>query len=107
LVGMLDRRVTLNAIALTAARGSTLDILVEDGGRLNFGKDFILDRKGIAGDVMLNNEPLENWRIYPLPLDNLSRLKFRKAAAKPGTPAFYRGSFDLQILGDTYLDTTT
>ena len=105
--GKLDRRLKQNSLNMNAAKGAMLDILVENGGRLNFGKDFIYDRKGIVGDVTLGGAPLSNWQIYNLPLDNLSRLKFNKAAAKPNTPTFYRGSFNLQNVGDTYFDTTT
>ena len=107
LVGKLDRRLKQNSLNLAADKGATMDILVENGGRLNFGKDFIFDRKGLVGDVLLNGAALENWETLNLPLDDLSRLKFKKAPADPGIPTFYRGSFDLQNLGDTYLDTTT
>ncbi len=107
LVGRLDRRLKENALAVNLKTDAMLDVLVENGGRLNFGKDFIYDRKGIVGAVTLGGEPLENWEIYNLPLDNLSRLKFKKAMAKQNTPMFYRGSFKLKNVGDTYLDTTT
>ena len=41
LVGKIDRRLKENSIKINVKAGSTLDILVENGGRLNFGKDFI------------------------------------------------------------------
>ncbi|MCC6330125.1 MAG: beta-galactosidase [Acidobacteria bacterium] len=107
LAGKIDRRLKQNALAINAKSGATLDILVENGGRLNFGKDFIYDRKGIFGAVTLGGGDLEGWQIFNLPLNDLRRLKFKKAAAKPNTPTFYRGTFDLKALGDTYLDTRT
>lgn len=107
LVGKLDRRLKQNSLNINAAKGTTLDVLVENGGRLNFGKEFIYDRKGIVGDVSLGNETLDHWEIYNLPLDNLRNLKFKRTAAKPAIPTFYRGSFNLQTVGDTYLETTT
>lgn len=106
-LGKLDRRLKQNSLKISAKKGTTFDILVENGGRLNFGKEFIFDRKGIVGDVSLGDTALDNWEIYNLPLDNLARLKFKKAAAQPNTLTFYRGSFNLPNIGDTYLDTTS
>src|SRR4029079_4084153 len=105
-VGTLDRRLKQNSLHINARSGSTLDILVENAGRLNFGKDFIYDRKGIVGEVRLNGEPVKNWKIYGLPLENLSGLNAGKRSTG-GFPKFYRGSFDLKTVGDTFLDTTT
>jgi beta-galactosidase len=105
-VGILDRRLKQNALTIDAKAGSTLDILVENGGRLNFGKDFIYDRKGIVGQVSLNGEPVTHWEIYGLPLDNLAGLKSGKKSDKE-FPKFYRGSFNLKTIGDTFLDTTS
>jgi len=48
---------------------------------------------------------LMNWEVFPLPLDDeaLAGLKFM--AGMPDRPgAFFRGSFDLRDLGDSYLD---
>jgi hypothetical protein len=48
---------------------------------------------------------LMGWDIHPLPMDEdyLSRLRFaRRPADRPGN--FFRGRFDLQKVGDTYLD---
>ncbi|MBX7174207.1 MAG: beta-galactosidase [Pyrinomonadaceae bacterium] len=106
LVGKIDRRLKENSLKINVKSGSTLEILVENGGRLNFGREFIFDRKGIVGNVTLNSETLNTWQIFNLPLDNLKNLKFKKGSAKPNTPTFYRGFFQLQNLGDTYLDTT-
>lgn len=105
-VGTLDRRLKQNTLTIDAKAGSTLDILVENGGRLNFGRDFIYDRKGIVGQVWLNGVPVTNWEIYSLPLDNLSGLKSGKTSDKE-FPKFYRGSFNLKSVGDTFLDSTS
>ncbi len=79
-----------------------LDILVENMGRVNFGPNMVTDRKGITEKVSLGGEELTGWEIYPLPLTDLSRLKF---SARPQSgPAFYRGTFKLTSIGDTYLD---
>lgn len=48
--------------------GATLDILVENMGRINYGPH-LQDPKGILGDVTLDNVVLRNWKMYPLHLD--------------------------------------
>ena len=48
--------------------GSTLDILVENMGRINYGSH-LQDPKGIVGDVMLSNVVIRNWMMYALDLD--------------------------------------
>ena len=60
------------------------------------------DRKGITQSVTLNRKELRDWQIFPLPLDDLGNLQF---SSKPKRgPRFYRGSFQLSAVGDTFLD---
>jgi len=101
-LGVLDRRLAQNSLSVNVDRDKPLDILVENMGRVNFGPNMVTDRKGITEKVTLSGEELRDWEIYPLPLTDLSRLKF-STAAKPG-PTFYRGMFQLSLRGDTYLD---
>lgn len=101
-VGKLDRRLKEQSIKIDAKKGDVLEVLVENMGRINFGKEFIFDRKGITEKVLLNDAELKNWEIVSLPFDNLSKLKFAK---KDGAnSAFLRGSFTLNEIGDTFLD---
>jgi beta-galactosidase len=75
-------------------------------GRINFGQ-FLIDRKGITDRVTLDGMTLMGWDVYNLPMgeDDFAGLKFGIAASqKPGN--FFRGTFDLQATGDTYLDMT-
>lgn len=58
----------------TALPGSKLQILVENMGRINYGP-FLSDSKGILSSVLLDEIPLEEWRVFSIPLDNLSLLK--------------------------------
>ena len=48
----------------------TLDILVENMGRVNYGPH-LQDPKGILGDVTLDEMVLRDWLMYPLDLDQL------------------------------------
>jgi beta-galactosidase len=52
--------------------------------------------------VLLNGRELGEWQMFPLPLDNLSKLQF---SPKPKRgPRFYRDSFQLSSVGDTFID---
>lgn len=83
--------------------GIRLDILVENMGRVNFGPGLI-DRKGILGGVTLAGQFLTGWKVYPLPLSNLSAVKWAPFAGEPSAaPAFFRGRFDLEQPADTFL----
>ena len=101
-IGTIDRRLKQNSIDVSLAKGATLDLLVENMGRLNFGKPFIYDRKGMFGKVSLNGTELPNWEMYSLPMDNLSKLKFSRKAKT--NAVFYRGNFTLNETGDTFFD---
>jgi beta-galactosidase len=101
-LGTLDRRLKQNSLDVDVNTSAPLDILVENMGRVNFGPNMVTDRKGISDKVTLNGEELTGWEIYPLPLTDLSRLKF-SANPKQGS-AFYRGTFQVASTGDTYLD---
>ncbi|XP_068739243.1 beta-galactosidase-like [Montipora capricornis] len=48
--------------------GGTLDILVENMGRINYGPH-LQDPKGIIGNVTLGEVVLRNWLMYPLDFD--------------------------------------
>jgi beta-galactosidase len=102
LLGVLDRRRHETTLNVTVGSAAPLEILVDAEGHVNFGPRQVDDRKGIVGTVKLNGAELKGWDMFPLPLDNLSNLKFK---AKPATgPAFYRADLDLARLGDTFLD---
>ena len=100
--GKLDRRLKEQSLEIVARNGDTLNILVENMGRINFGKEFIYDRKGITEKVGLGGVELKNWQMFSLPFDNLAKLKFSTKSI--ANPSFFRGSFSLNEVGDTFLD---
>uniref|UniRef100_A0ABI7XP96 Beta-galactosidase n=1 Tax=Felis catus TaxID=9685 RepID=A0ABI7XP96_FELCA len=74
----------------------TLRILVENQGRLAYGQDINKERKGLIGDIYLNNSPLRRFKIYSLDM----KTKFLKrdlpniwkpVSFKPRGPAFSLG----------------
>lgn len=105
-LGTIDRGKNENSIVIPATgdRESTLDILVEAMGRINFGPRMI-DRKGITDRVELDGLTLMNWSVYPLPLDNgfLNALAYARTDTVSG-PAFYKTQFGVDAPADTYLD---
>ncbi len=44
-------------------------------------------------------EPLRDWRVFPLPLDNLDRVEFSDSKEEPTTsgPTFYRCAFRARL----------
>jgi len=105
LVGTVDRRLKEDRVTLPAAkRGARLDILVENTGRVNFGKSIGGERAGITKQVTLAGSVLSGWEIYPLPMDHVDSMAFFSKACEGA--CFYRASFDLSAVGDTFLDTS-
>lgn len=89
--------------AETFVKGSEMDILVENMGRVNFGPRMEQQRKGIDHCVQINGHMQNGWDIYPLPLDNLQCLDFSRQYMG-GTPSFYRFVFEAEETADTFLD---
>ena len=107
-IGKLDRRRAEKVIALPATdKETTLDILVEATGRVNFGGG-VIDRKGITKSVTVvdNGEKtsLKGWEVYNFPVDHKfqASLSYRKST-KIESPAWYRGTFNVDKVGDTFL----
>src|ERR1035437_1480158 len=105
-IGILDRRSANAKILLPERKNeSQLDVLVEPMGRINFGPE-MSDRKGLIAPVKLGGEILKGWQIFQLPLDDkmLAGLKFTGEKPNSNAPAFWRGTFNLEKIGDAFLD---
>jgi len=102
--GLLERMAPRRKLRLAIPKGgATLDILVENMGRVNFGPK-LTDRKGITHGVTLGGQYLFGWEIYPLPFKDVSGLKFGAASVTlPGIPRFWRGYFSVTDPADTFL----
>ncbi len=112
--GIVDRMQQRQPLKLTIPpEGAKLRILVENLGRTNYGP-FMKDPKGITEGVRLGNQFLFGWKMYTLPLNNLDALHFTKgspkaahgtqSAAETGIPAFYKGTFHVELAADTFLN---
>lgn len=84
---------------------ATLDIIVENMGRINYGADIINSTKGIISPVIINGQTITgDWNMYQLPMDVVPNLTDAKTTAKIGAPTVYQGTFNLSTIGDTFLD---
>ena len=105
LIGTLDRRLGTSNLALPkVARDSTLDILVENSGRVNFTKVIRGERKGITGSVTIGGREPGKWQTYSLPMTDVSSLHY--AAKRCTGPCFYRARMEADVPADTYIDTS-
>jgi len=102
-IGTLDRRKDEHSLPVDLKKGSTLDLIVENMGRINIGPGMEDDYKGITFSVQLAGEDLTQWTVYPLPLNDLSGLKYGSGAA-PGGPAFWHGTLEVPTVAGTFLD---
>lgn len=107
LVGTADRRKREDRVKVQASANDQLDILVEGTGRINFSTELRNERQGMNGPVMLAGNELSGWQVFPLPMEDFSKVKFAAIDSERGSvgPALSEGHFDLQSLGDAFLDT--
>lgn len=85
--GAADRRYKQDACDVVIPAGlHTVDIFVENMGRINFGGQIQGERKGIRGPITLDGKKLENFLIYNLPCKGVELLPFSarsRAATSP------------------------
>uniref|UniRef100_A0A3B4WUE2 Galactosidase, beta 1-like n=1 Tax=Seriola lalandi dorsalis TaxID=1841481 RepID=A0A3B4WUE2_SERLL len=108
--GLLERD-TMLVMNITGQQGNTVDILVENMGRVNFGSK-INDYKGLLSDLILGKDVLTDWQIYPLDIDGAitggwphadSQKTFPHKEPSAG-PTFYMGTLQPNGLAwDTFL----
>lgn len=108
-IATLDRRLNQTTVRdLRIPAGThTLELLVENLGRINFGASLLQERKGLTGKVTLAGRALQGWEMSPVPCEDLSALRFTPARAPEGVPGIYRGTLQVTEVGDTFLDLST
>ena len=130
-IGKIDRVKNEKSLTLPPAKaGSSLVIVVEAMGRINFGRA-IKDFKGIVGNVTISTQAgrhdvtytLNGWEKYFIDdayetallalkrasaTDNNEYIEIFKDDAKMmGGRGYYRGYFNLKKVGDTFLNFET
>ena len=118
-IGKIDRVKNEKSLMLPATQaGQQLTILIEAMGRINFGRA-IKDFKGITDDVTLQTEQdghelvyhLKQWNISLIPDDYQTaqhafsiQKKLDEKSLCGQQVGYYRGSFTLKKVGDTFLN---
>jgi beta-galactosidase len=103
-IGTLDRRLKQDSLNVKLAKGDTLELLVQNDGRINFGEKMVNERKGIVGTVTLQGQTLVDWQIYALPFAGNENVKVAEGACHHA-PCIYRATFDAPASGDANADT--
>lgn len=110
-VGIVDRRKYQDSLMISLPKGKvTLDILVENLGRINFGPYLLKNKKGVTEKVLFGGTELKNWKMYSLPFDDINKVKTNpaiKKVAANNTPQLKKAVFKVDKLADTYLDMST
>lgn len=106
LLGTVDRRYDQHALPLDLPAGpAVLDILVENTGRVNYGKAIPGERVGLLTGFTVGGKPVTGWQNFPLPLTDPAQYKYTAQACSGA--CFYRGSFTVPTQADTFLDTSS
>lgn len=89
-----------------------LSILVENCGRVNFGRPPWFESKGLVGNVDVDGKQPEQWNIFPLEFDTqfLETIEMKSdmwkptpASQNPG-PVIYRGTLTIDVTPkDTFI----
>ena len=114
-VGELNRNTQTYEMDIEVPFNTTLQILVENMGRINYGSEIVHNTKGIISPVVINGqEIMGNWEMYKLPMaqmpeiSNMGRLAVNNGSAQAkrlqGCPAIYEGTFTLEETGDTFIN---
>jgi beta-galactosidase len=104
LVGTLDRRLDQSRLEIPVLKAAgTLDILVENTGRVNYTKVIRKERKGIVGSVSIGGKTPVAWDIYSLPMNHVSSFRFLPEPC--AGPCFYRTQMRVRRPADTWIDT--
>ncbi|MEU4291844.1 beta-galactosidase [Kribbella sp. NPDC026596] len=104
-VGVLDRE--RHDRALMLPRGGQLEIVIEDQGRVNYGRR-IGEPKGLIGPVRLGSVELTDWSACLIDLDDVPRLwdSMGPTTDAPGVgPTAWRASFEVDEPVDHFLST--
>ncbi|HBL34995.1 MAG TPA: beta-galactosidase [Porphyromonadaceae bacterium] len=112
-VGELNRNTKQYALPVDIPFNATLQILVENMGRINYGAEIVHNKKGIISPVKINDiEITGDWKMYSLPMQECPKLTSSENLPNhpdinselAGKPLLYEGAFLLNEVGDTFID---
>ena len=104
--GAVDRRLSQTTLVIhTSKPNAQLDILVENTGRVNYGKALSGERVGLLASPILDGKELKGWDSFRLPMATSNQLSF--SAGPCEGPCLYQSTFTVNNPGDTFLDTSS
>lgn len=114
-VGVLNRNTQTYSMEIDVPFNATLEILVENMGRINYGSEIVHNTKGIISPVTIAGKEITGgWNMYRLPMSEAPDLQTLKrnvytigstqANKLKDCPAIYEGTFTLDQTGDTFID---
>jgi beta-galactosidase len=119
-IGELNRYFNKYEIDIDIPFNATLQILVENMGRINYGREIIHNQKGIISPVMIDGSAITgDWEMRQMPFEkepttaSLKGVKMYNNTVSgkaniektlSGVPLIYQGNFKLSSVGDTFLD---
>jgi len=114
-VGVLNRNTQTYEMEIDVPFNSTLRILVENMGRINYGSEIVHNTKGIISPVTIDGKEITgSWKMYQLPMSEMPattkvggdtyKATTAQLAKLKGNPAIYEGTFQLAETGDTFID---
>lgn len=114
-VGELNRNTQTYSMDIEVPFNATLQILVENMGRINYGSQITENNKGIISPITIAGKEINGeWNMYKLPMSAAPDLQkmgrfasdntTAKASKLKGAPVIYEGTFNLDKTGDTFID---
>lgn len=113
-VGELNRCFNQYDMDIDIPFNATLDILVENFGRINYGERITQNAKGIISPVRIAGNEISDWNMYKLPMAEAPALSSGKdyvykngssgTSSLKNKPVIYEGTFNLKDVGDTFID---
>lgn len=103
-VGEISRISDMDSLEVNIPFNATLDLLVENCGRINYGARITQNLKGITAPVTIDGNELDgDWQMFRLPMSSQPQAPAQSSYAA-GLPTLYFGSFHLDKVGDTFLN---
>lgn len=81
-----------------------VDILIENMGRVNYGPHLqsVKQSKGLTRGLRLDLHFESDWEIYPLPLDDFSKVTFEKDTQSSALPVIGRYHVEVDRQAHTF-----
>ncbi len=95
--GIKERDKRDDEIIIKCKRGERvrIDILIENLGRVNYGTEMADNEKGLVRSARLGQQYLFGWTMYPLTMDDITKLEYTNLSEVNTMPAFYRAELEI------------